>query len=105
MGNATTSSFMDNSGFQKDLEEGTDLGLVNKTEIIVMGDRLNGSAPYGPSTSCKPEICHSTKKRFQGPDLSDSPWHKTKTIALVITIILFVIWVIVYTVLSQLDLL
>lgn len=88
---------MDNPAYQRDAEKGTELEMVrNKT---------NGSSGNDPSTSCKPEVCIVARQRYQAPDLSDSPWQTRKTVFLIGTIVLLVIWIIVYTTLSQLKLL
>lgn len=93
---------MDNGGFQRDLEEGTELGLV-RNSATTNGTSSSGTPTIEPSTSCRPEVCQAARRRYQAPDLSDSPWHNYKTIALIVTIVLFIIWIITYTVLSQLD--
>lgn len=95
---------MDNGGFQRDVEEGTELGLVKNAERKT-GKTIANSSRFEPSTSCRTEVCQSARRRFHGPELSDGPWHKSKTIALTVTIILFITWIIVYTVLSQMNLL
>lgn len=88
---------MDNPGYRRDVEKGTELQMVkNKT---------NGSSGTDPSTSCRPEVCLAARQRRQAPDLGDSPWQTRKTVFLIGTIVLLVIWIIVYTTLSQLKLL
>lgn len=106
---------MDNGGFRRDVEEGTELGLVKNpqtatnttngtksTNISIPKSTVSTSA--GPSSSCRPEVCQAARRRYQAPDLSGGPWHRHKTIFLIGTIVLLVIWIIVYAVLSHLNL-
>lgn len=88
---------MENPAYQRDAEKGTELEMVrNKT---------NGSTGNDASTSCRPEVCQAARQRYQAPDLAESPWQHRKTVFLIGTIVLLVIWIIVYTTLSQLKLL
>lgn len=90
---------MDNPGYQKDVEKGTELEVVQSLKNTPNGNSTN------PSTSCTPEVCIASRERTRGPDLSGSPWHFKKTVFLIGTIVLLVLWIIVYTTLSQLKLL
>ncbi|KAK5647730.1 hypothetical protein RI129_002622 [Pyrocoelia pectoralis] len=94
---------MDNGGFYRNAEEGTELGLVRNPGAMSAPSNGN-SALYEPSTSCNTEVCQSTKNKFPQPNLSNNPWNRCKTISLIVMIILFVLWIIIYTVLSQMNL-
>lgn len=88
-----------------DLEKGgTELSVVKGNHEFKKA--INGTTPVpGPSTPCKPEICQATRSRFHPPDLAGNPWHAKKTIFLLLTIALLVIWIIIYSTLSKLDIL
>lgn len=82
---------MDNKSY-KETEAGTEL---NRVEV-------NGSAKA--TTTCTPEVCRSARQRFQPPDLSSGPWNQKKTYFFIAIIVLLIVWIIVYTVVSELKL-
>ncbi|KAK9737277.1 hypothetical protein QE152_g10866 [Popillia japonica] len=106
---------MENPVFQKDVEKGVELQKdvekgVELLETKKQGLTTNGATPItkpppqpSASTSCKPEICQAARSRYSPPELAGSPWHIKKTIFLLTFLILMVIWVIVFTTLSQLG--
>lgn len=152
---------MDNGGYNRDPEKGTELSLVENSHIKTPGDSEKASklgkhtknnhpetadtdhettpirtktknpanadpntpSSYGggagasgsgggggqqpepgPSTSCRPEVCQRARERYTAPDLRGSPWHRSKTIFLLITISSLIIWAIIYSTLSHLNL-
>ncbi|XP_060525733.1 uncharacterized protein LOC132703505 isoform X2 [Cylas formicarius] len=85
---------MENKAF-KGSEAGTELNSVV----------TNGDLTTKATTTCTPEVCRSARQRFQPPDLANnSPWHKKKTYFFVGTIVLLIIWIAVYTIVSELKL-
>lgn len=93
---------MDNPSYQKDPEKGTELEAVNSLK----NNNTNKSNPNQQPISCKPEVCRAAMQKNRRPDLADNnPWHLKKTIFLIGTIVLLVIWIIVYTTISELNLL
>lgn len=104
---------MENPSFQKDLERATELTVVKASELEAVKAKeksktlfVNQTSSYiaGPSTSCRGEVCQAVLEKFRPPTLSPSPWHKRKTLYLILTLTLFIIWIIIFTTLSQLNL-
>nr|XP_023016660.1 uncharacterized protein LOC111505976 isoform X1 [Leptinotarsa decemlineata] len=87
--------------------KGTEKG-VELTKITVNGTTSEAkatSADAKTTTTCTPEVCRSARQRYQPPDLaSDSPWNQKKTYFFIATIIVFVIWIIIYSIISELKL-
>lgn len=94
---------MENPVFQKDVEKGVELLETKKQGLTTNGATPITKPPPQASTSCKPEICQAARSRYSPPELAGSPWHIKKTIFLLTFLILMVIWVIVFTTLSQLG--
>ncbi|KAJ8962782.1 hypothetical protein NQ318_001181 [Aromia moschata] len=87
---------MDNKAF-KETNTGTELMKVT----------VNGASTSAAraTTTCTPEVCRLARQRFHAPDLSsDSPWNRKKTYFFVGTIVTFVLWIVVYTTVSELKL-
>ncbi|RZC41583.1 hypothetical protein BDFB_013392 [Asbolus verrucosus] len=89
---------MDNPSFGKDGEK-TDKG------IELSNTNGGASASENLVVTCTPEVCRAARQRYQPPDLAGSPWHMKKTVFLVGLIVLLIVWIIVFTTLSQLQLL
>nr|CAD7448403.1 unnamed protein product [Timema bartmani] len=81
---------MDNAGFVSD-------GRAVEMEAVVS----NGT-PVGCSDQC---FAMHRKSQNIPKKPTESPWHHWKTIFLVVTMVALTIWIIVYTVLSQMGLL
>ncbi|XP_050294196.1 uncharacterized protein LOC126734554 isoform X2 [Anthonomus grandis grandis] len=84
-------SRMENKGYHKETETGTELNKVT----------VNGHVKA--TTTCSPEVCRSARQRFQPPDLSGNPWNQKKTIFFITVIVLLIVWIIVYTIVSELK--
>lgn len=83
---------MENKAF-KETEAGTELHQVT----------INGNVKA--TTTCTPQVCRSARQRYQPPDLANnSPWNQKKTYFFIGVISLLVVWIIVYTVVSELKL-
>ncbi|XP_018579312.1 uncharacterized protein LOC108917285 isoform X2 [Anoplophora glabripennis] len=79
--------------------KGTDTG-TELTKVTV-----NGAPPARATTTCTPEVCRSARQRFQPPDLSsDSPWNQKKTYFFIGTLVIFAVWIVIYSIVSELKL-
>ncbi|KAJ8925255.1 hypothetical protein NQ315_009083 [Exocentrus adspersus] len=88
---------MDNKAFK-----GTDTG-TELTKVTVNGELPSAAARA--TTTCTPEVCRSARQRFQPPDLSsDSPWNQKKTYFFIGTIAIFAVWIVIYSIISELKL-
>lgn len=105
---------MENPTFQRELDRATELTVVKVTALQAVQSPedckdilINQTASHiaGPSTTCKGEVCQAVIQKYRPPTLSANPWHKRKTIYLILTIVLLVIWIIIYSTLSQLNIL
>ncbi|KAL1501672.1 hypothetical protein ABEB36_006961 [Hypothenemus hampei] len=84
--------YMENKAF-KDTETGTELNKFT----TVHGNKA--------TTTCSPEVCRSARQRFQPPDLANnSPWNQKKTYFFIGVIALLILWIIIYTIVSELKL-
>lgn len=108
---------MDNAAYDRD----TDTQIKSKEVRIQLQARENTNAvqpaitpssgngvnikPKSENKACKAEICKRARTRSRAPQSSEGPWHKQKTFYLLMLVILFVIWVIVYSIISSLNLL
>lgn len=54
--------------------------------------------------ACKADICKRGHTRSRTPQSVEGPWHKHKTFYLLILVILFIIWVIIYSIISAFNL-
>ncbi|XP_032688133.1 uncharacterized protein LOC116852165 isoform X2 [Odontomachus brunneus] len=61
------------------------------------------TSPYTGELSCRNGSCKAQRSRVE-PRL-ESPWHRLKTVFLVSVIVAFLLWVIVYTLLDQYQIL
>ena len=100
---------MENRGFREDAERGLELReqKMKLKENGATAQNPSATTPKNsaiPSTSCNPDVCQAARRKYAAPDLTDSPWHSNKTIFFLAIIALMVIWVIVYTTISQLKL-
>lgn len=94
---------MDNIGFKRDPEKGTEMHEVHNA-LAHNALTHNGGPQPGPSV-CRPEVCRRARESYKLPELTGNPWHRKKTIALSVLLALFIVWIIVYTTLSQLKML
>ncbi|CAH1126659.1 unnamed protein product [Ceutorhynchus assimilis] len=84
---------MENKSY-KETEAGTEL---NKVTII------NGNIKASTNT-CTPEVCRRARQQYQPPDLANSsPWNQKKTYFFISVIVLLIVWIVVYTTVSQLK--
>lgn len=86
---------------QKSGRENIETELKNVPQIPSNG----ATSTQLPDVSCRPEHCRDARHRYQPPDLTGSPWHKKKTFFFISLLVLFIIWVVVYSTLSHLDIL
>lgn len=98
---------MDNVGFEQDRRTTVEMGEVSSpASPAVTLTAINGNGVPGCT-----DVCVSLHQQHQRnlqqyqksttPRPPDSPWHRLKTIFLVSAIGSLIIWVVVYTVLSQ----
>lgn len=85
----------DNAAFQRDAEKG------ERTELSVVQTQTNNSSSQAGPSKCRPEVCRKSRQKYQPPELTGSPWHLKKTIFLLSIIVLLVIWIVVFSTLSQ----
>lgn len=83
-----------NSSVKKKNETGTELTNVKVTNP--------GISETTATTTCTPEVCRQARNRYQPPDLAtDSPWNHKKTYFFIATLGVFVLWIVVYTIVSE----
>lgn len=76
-------------------EAGTEL-----TKVKVNGP--SGTSETTATTTCTPEVCRQARNRYQPPDLaSDSPWNHKKTYFFIGTLCVFMLWIIIYSIISE----
>ncbi|XP_029176859.1 uncharacterized protein LOC114944959 [Nylanderia fulva] len=83
----------------------TELGEV---KVTLPGSSIATSTPHtsgGEPAPCKNGGCKVWRSNRNGEQHSESPWHSLKTIFLVSVIVAFLLWVIVYTLLNQYQIL
>lgn len=97
---------MDNAGFEKDRRSAVEMGEVSSPVPEVPLATVNGNGVPGCTDACL-ALHQQHQKSLQQyqksttPRPTDSPWHHLKTIFLVTTVASLIVWVLVYTVLSQ----
>jgi hypothetical protein len=97
---------MENAGFEKDRRSAVEMGEVSHVPEVTLAT-VNGNGVPGCTEACL-ALHQQHQKSLQEyqksttPQQPESPWHKLKTIFLVTTVASLIIWVLVYTVLSQL---
>jgi len=97
---------MDNAGFEKDRRSAVEMGEVSSPVPEAPLATVNGNGVPGCTDACL-ALHQEHQKSLQQyqksttPRPPDSPWHYLKTIFLVTTIASLIVWVLVYTVLSQ----
>ena len=97
---------MDNAGFEKDPRSAVEMGEVSSPVPEVTLATVNGNGVPGCTDACL-TLHQQHQKSLQQyqtsstPRPSDSPWHYLKTIFLVTVVASLIVWVLVYTVLSQ----
>ncbi|XP_017784178.1 PREDICTED: uncharacterized protein LOC108567910 isoform X2 [Nicrophorus vespilloides] len=114
---------MDNGAYNKDPEKGTELleqkeatksnqspkqgKKVSQTQTQTQANGSSGiqTDPQTPATSCRPDVCQAARAKYAPPDLSGGPWHRKKTIFLGITLGSLILWIIIYSTLSKMNLL
>ena len=98
---------MDNAGFEKDRRSTVEMGEVSSSSPAVSAATVNGNGVPGCTDVCLAlhEQHQKNLQQYQKstePRPPDSPWHNLKTVFLVTTVASLVLWVLIYTVLSQL---
>lgn len=84
-----------NASVKKKAEAGTEL-----TKVKVIGP--TGTSETTATTTCNPEVCRQARNRYQPPDLAtDSPWNQKKTYFFIVTLGIFAVWIIVYSIISE----
>lgn len=73
---------------------------VELKKITINGN--NTSTPKS-TTTCTPAICRTARGVIQPPDESDSPWNIKKTYFLIGIIAMFVVWILIYAIVSKLK--
>jgi hypothetical protein len=97
---------MDNAGFEKDRRSAVEMGEVSHVPEVTLAT-VNGNGVPGCTEACL-ALHQQHQKSLQEyqksttPQQPESPWHYLKTIFLITTVASLIIWVLVYTVLSQL---
>ncbi|XP_043276681.1 uncharacterized protein [Venturia canescens] len=89
------------AGLRPDDTELGEVKIIVPSSDIATSTTLEASSAVIPcgSGGCK------TSRRHNGESRPESPWHVLKTIFLVSVIIAFVVWVVVYTLLAQYEIL
>lgn len=83
---------MENKAF-KETETDTELNTVTIKDNIKA------------TTTCTPQVCRTARQQYQPPDLANnSPWNQKKTYFFIGVIALLIVWIIVYTIISELKL-
>ncbi|KAJ9601549.1 hypothetical protein L9F63_000292 [Diploptera punctata] len=93
---------MDNAGYERDFRT-----TVEMRDVTPSSQPMNGNGVLGCTDTCL-SLHQQTQKSLQqyqktSGQKPENPWHRLKTIFLVSTIAILVVWIIVYTILSQLD--
>lgn len=84
-----------NSSANNKAESGTELTKVKINEPA-------SASQTTPTPTCSPEVCRQARNRYQPPDLAtDSPWNQKKTYFFIGTLGIFVLWILIYTILSE----
>lgn len=97
---------MDNAGFEKERRSTVEMGEVSSPTAESSLATVNGNGVPGCTDACL-ALHQQHQKSLQQyqksttPRPSDSPWHYLKTIFLITTVASLIVWVLVYTVLSQ----
>jgi hypothetical protein len=97
---------MDNAGFEKERRSAVEMGEVSSSVPEAPLATVNGNGVPGCTDECL-ALHQQHQKSLEQYEKStttrqpDSPWHYLKTIFLVITVASLIVWVLVYTVLSQ----
>jgi hypothetical protein len=98
---------MDNAGFEKDRHSTVEMGEVSAPAPDASVAAVNGNGVPGCTDVCL-ALHQQHQKNLQQyqtsttPRPPDSPWDPLKTIFLVAIVTSLIVWVLVYTVLSQL---
>nr|CAD7201668.1 unnamed protein product [Timema douglasi] len=77
-------------------------GFVSDGRAVEMEPVVSNGTPAGCSDQC---LAMHRKSQNTPKKPTESPWHHWKTIFLVVTMVALTVWIIVYTVLSQMGLL
>nr|CAD7578033.1 unnamed protein product [Timema californicum] len=77
-------------------------GFVSDGRAVEMEPVVSNGTPVGCSDQC---LAMHRKSQNTPKKPTESPWHHWKTIFLVVTMVALTVWIIVYTVLSQMGLL
>lgn len=77
----------------------------NDTGTELTKVKVNNPQPTSATTAtttCNPEVCRDARNRYQPPDLaSDSPWNHKKTYFFLGTMCIFVLWIVIYSIVSE----
>ncbi|XP_030754454.1 uncharacterized protein LOC115881188 isoform X2 [Sitophilus oryzae] len=85
------------------------LKMANKsfrnTEAGTELNKINVNGKIKATTTCTPEVCRSARQQFQPPNLAEnSPWNQKKTYFFIAVIVLLLVWIIIYSIVSELKL-
>ncbi|XP_069692717.1 uncharacterized protein [Periplaneta americana] len=88
----------------------TDVSETAKTVKMDVLETANGSEALGCSEMClrlhqQHQKALQEYQKYINPRPLESPWHPLKTVFLVINIVVILVWIVVYTVLSQYNML
>lgn len=98
---------MENPGYEKDRHSAVEMGEVSSPTPEGSLATVNGNGVPGCTDACL-ALHQQHQKSLQQyqksatPSPPDSPWHFLKTVFLVAIVVSLIVWVLVYTVLSQL---
>ena len=98
---------MENPGYEKDRRSAVEMGEVSSSEPEGPLATVNGNGVPGCTDACLAlhQQHQKSLQQYQKSGASrppDSPWHFLKTVFLVAIVASLIVWVLVYTVLSQL---
>lgn len=92
---------MDNQAFQKAPET-----QIQMKETAVQQPSTATTSTNTGAKICRPDVCRRARMKYtRERENAESPWHRKKTIMLIIFICLLGCWAVVYGVLTKMDLL
>ena len=96
---------MDNAGYERDHKSIVEMGEVTPSSTPMNGNGITGCTDMCLSLHQQHQKSLQQYNKSASSTPPESPWHRLKTIFLVAIIAILVIWIIVYTILSQMDIL
>lgn len=87
-----------NNSAKKKTEADTELTRVNVSDAMT-----NSEATATAATKCSPEMCKQARNRNKPDFATDSPWNIKKTYFLIGVLSLFLLWIIIYVIVSRLT--